>query len=143
MNHYVDPIRTQVKKWGSDVTSTRRRMRSASVRLAMTVLVAASISGCGEEYDEQAICVDPETEIVVDEDECEDSYDDYDGYSSTGGYYWFYMNASDRRPAVGSHYDASSGSYHSASGYSKSSSSYTSRGTTSRGGFGGGSSSSS
>lgn len=126
------------------MTSTRRRMRSASVKLAMTVLVAASITGCGEEeYDEQAVCVDPETQIVVDEDECDDAYDDYDGYSSSGGFYWFYMNAGSPRPAVGSHYSSSSGSYHSASGYSKSSSSYTSRGTTSRGGFGGSSSSSS
>lgn len=117
-------------------------MRSTSVRLAMTVLVAASISGCGETYDEQAVCVDPETEVVVDEDMCDDSYDDYDGYSHTGGFYWFYMDAGSRRPSVGSHYNASSGSYHSASGHSKSSSSYTSSGTT-RGGFGGSSTSSS
>lgn len=89
----------------------RRRLRSRSVGLGLTALVAASLTGCAaEEPDYAAICVDPETNVRVDDDQCDD---DSEYHGGGGGFYWFYMaTASNHRiPAVGQSYSTSSGTY--------------------------------
>lgn len=89
-----------------------RRLRSASVRLGLTALVAASLTGCAteEEPDYAAICVDPQTNVRVDDDQCDD---DSEYHGAGGGFFWFYMaTASNNRiPAVGDSFGRSSGSY--------------------------------
>ena len=84
--------------------------RSRTVPLALTALLAASLTGCGEEEDPDnyAICVDPQTEQRVDDDLCDD-----DG-SRGGGFAFFYFGgiSSGRSytvPAVGQSYVGSGG----------------------------------
>lgn len=92
---------------------SRRRLRSASVGLGLTALVAASLTGCAmeEEPDYAAICVDPDTGARVDDDQCDDDVEYTGGGGS--GFFWFYMATSSnhRIPAVGQTFDSSSGSY--------------------------------
>lgn len=81
-------------------TPSRRRMRSTGVSLGVTVLMAAGLSGCAAAPDYAAVCVDPDTQDRVSDDQCDDS--------STGGagvgtaFLWYYLGASSRVPAVGS-----------------------------------------
>lgn len=93
-------------------TAPRRRLRSASVGLGLTALVAASLTGCafGGDPDYAAICVDPETEERVDDDQCDDDRE-YSG--AGGGFFWFYMATSSRYavPSVGQTFDRNAGSY--------------------------------
>ena len=76
----------------------RRRMRSATVALGVTALMATGLTGCASEPDYAAVCVDPETEQRVDDDQCDDDRD-YDGVSSR--FFWYYLGASSRVPAIG------------------------------------------
>ena len=43
-------------------TTTRRRMRSASISLGITAVMASSLTGCASSADYAAVCVDPDTE---------------------------------------------------------------------------------
>ncbi|WP_418277106.1 tRNA-dihydrouridine synthase [Isoptericola jiangsuensis] len=122
------------------MTSTPRRMRSVSVTLGVTALVAASLTGCSPEADNRAICVDPETELRVDDDLCDEDDDDYHGGSSGGGgHYWYYVRAGSRAPAVGSSYVTTSGTYDSSTlrGTTAKGGVSSDGGSVSRGGFGG------
>lgn len=121
-------------------TTTRRRMRSGSVAIGFTAVMAAQLSGCASSPDYAAVCVDPETNERVEDYECSNDTD-YDGVSS--GFFWYYLGSSQRVPAVGS--TASGGTWNG----SRLSGSSVQRGglpttggssvksTTSRGGFGG------
>jgi hypothetical protein len=74
-------------------------MRSTSVALGVTALMASGLTGCSSESaDYAAVCVDPETEERVDDDQCEDDRD-YHGVGA--GFFWYYLAASSRVPAVG------------------------------------------
>lgn len=119
------------------MTTAPRRRRSVSVTLGVTALVAAGLTGCAPEVDNQAICVDPQTEERVDDDYCED--DDHHG----GGYAWYYMRAGTRAPAVGSTYASTKGTFDSSTlrGSTSTGGVDSDGGTISRGGFGGGGSS--
>lgn len=90
----------------------RRRMRSVQVTLGLTALVAASLSGCSndESADYAAVCVNPETQVRVDDDDCDDDRE-YNG--SDSGFFWWYMatRGSRRAPAVGERYNAGDGTY--------------------------------
>lgn len=78
---------------------TRRRMRSTSISLGITAVMASSLSGCASSADYAAVCVDPQTQQRVDDDQCDDDSD----YRGTGsGFFWYYLAASSRIPAVGS-----------------------------------------
>ena len=79
-------------------TTTRRRMRSTSISLGITALMASSLTGCSSSADYAAVCVDPETQERVDDDQCDDA-SDYNGGGS--GFFWYYLGASSRIPAVG------------------------------------------
>lgn len=79
-------------------TPTRRRMRSSSISLGITALMASSLTGCSSSADYAAVCVDPETQERVDDDQCDDD-SDYNGGGS--GFFWYYLGASSRIPAVG------------------------------------------
>ena len=79
-------------------TTTRRRMRSTSISLGITALMASSLTGCSSSADYAAVCVDPETQERVDDDQCDDD-SDYNGGGS--GFFWYYLGASSRIPAVG------------------------------------------
>ena len=79
-------------------TTTRRRMRSTSISLGITALMASSLTGCSSSADYAAVCVDPETQERVEDDECDDD-SDYNGGGS--GFFWYYLGASSRIPAVG------------------------------------------
>ncbi|WP_210439374.1 hypothetical protein [Nocardioides xinjiangensis] len=79
-------------------TPTRRRMRSTSISLGITALMASSLTGCSSSADYAAVCVDPETQERVDDDQCDDD-SDYNGVG--GGFFWYYLGASSRIPAIG------------------------------------------
>ncbi|WP_350280563.1 hypothetical protein [Kribbella sp. HUAS MG21] len=91
-----------------------RRMRSAKVTLGLTALMAASLTGCASDEDEQpdyaAICVDPETQTRADDDNCTDERE-YHG--SGGGFFWFYMATRGNAfvPPVGGRYNVAQGTY--------------------------------
>jgi len=73
-------------------------MRSASVSLGITAVMASSLTGCATSADYAAVCVDPETEQRVDDDQCDDDRD----YTGVGtGFFWYYLAASSRVPAIG------------------------------------------
>jgi hypothetical protein len=78
---------------------TRRRMRSASISLGITALMASSLTGCASSADYAAVCVDPETEERVADDQCDDD-SDYNGSGS--GFFWYYLAARSIVPGVGS-----------------------------------------
>lgn len=120
------------------MTTVKRRMRSTNVTLSVTALVAATLSGCAGGADNQAICVDPETEVRVDDDECDDVDEDYNGVG--GGFYWFYIPVGNTAPRVGGVVPRGVGTYSSTglSGTVKKGGVPASGGTISRGGFGGG-----
>lgn len=87
------------------MTTTIRRA-SRAVPLGLTVLAASSLSGCGGDPDVAAVCVDPQTQERVDDDQCDDSNTprDYDGGSGVGGaFFWYYVGTQTSRaiPAVG------------------------------------------
>jgi hypothetical protein len=121
------------------VTSSIRRMRSRSVALGLTTVVAAALTGCAPAADNQAICVDPETERRVDDDLCDEDDDDYRASSGGGGHYWYYMRSGSRAPAVGSSYVTTGGTYDSTtlSGSTTKGGVSADGGTVTRGGFGG------
>lgn len=79
-------------------TTARRRMRSTSISLGITALMASSLTGCSSSADYAAVCVDPDTQERVDDDECDDDAD-YNGGGS--GFFWYYLGASSRVPGVG------------------------------------------
>ena len=81
-------------------TPARRRMRSSSVALGITAMMASTLTGCASESaDYAAVCVDPETKERVDDDQCDDDRD-YNGVG--GGFFWYYLGARSLVPAVGS-----------------------------------------
>jgi hypothetical protein len=80
-------------------TTARRRMRSASISLGITAVMASSLTGCATSADYAAVCVDPETEQRVADDQCDDDSD----YNGTGtGFFWYYLAARSLVPGVGS-----------------------------------------
>ena len=120
-------------------TPVRRRMRSTSISLGITALMASSLTGCSSSADYAAVCVDPETEERVDDDQCDDDSD----YNGTGsGFFWYYLGSSSRVPAVGS--GVSGGTWNGSTlsgtvqrgGLSKTGGS-TVKSSTTKGGFGG------
>ncbi|ANC30442.1 tRNA-dihydrouridine synthase [Isoptericola dokdonensis] len=121
------------------MTSSTRRMRSRSVALGLTTVVAASLTGCAPAADNRAICVDPETQLRVDDDLCDEDDDDYVSSSSGGGHYWYYVRSGSRAPAVGTSYATTGGTYDSKTltGTTAKGGVSSDGGTVSRGGFGG------
>jgi len=90
----------------------RRRMRSAGISLGLTALVAASLTGCSndEPADYAAICVNPQTQERVNDDDCDTDRE----YSGTGsGFFWFYMatRAGGLVPPIGGRYAPTAGTY--------------------------------
>ncbi|VXB87639.1 hypothetical protein [Nocardioides sp. AX2bis] len=81
-------------------TPTRRRMRSTTVAIGVTAVMASGLTGCSSSADYAAVCVDPETEERVDDESCDDEQDDYNGTGS--GFFWYYLAASRTVPALGS-----------------------------------------
>lgn len=85
---------------------SQRRLRSVSVTIGVTALVAAGITGCSPQYDaNRGICVDPVTERRVADERCDD-----DGRSG-GHYLWYYVRSGHAAPAVGSPYKAAPGTF--------------------------------
>ncbi|WP_246081828.1 hypothetical protein [Nocardioides litoris] len=85
------------------MTTARRRMRSSGVAIGVTALMAAGLTGCSSSADYAAVCVDPETQERVPDDECDDADDDYDGDSvGSSGFFWYYLAASRSYPGIGS-----------------------------------------
>lgn len=74
-----------------------RRSTKVTLSVAFLALAAATLSGCGsdEDPDYGQICIDEQTHLRVDDDEC----DDNDGGSS---FVWFWYPYSAGAPAVGS-----------------------------------------
>jgi hypothetical protein len=81
-------------------TPVRRRMRSTSVALGITAVVASSLTGCAStSADYAAVCVNPDTQQRVDDDQCDDD-SDYNGVG--GGFFWYYLGARALVPGIGS-----------------------------------------
>ena len=77
----------------TDRHPARRRMRSTSISLGITAVMASSLTGCATSADYAAVCVDPDTEERVDDDQCDDDSD----YNGTGaGFFWYYLAARSR-----------------------------------------------
>jgi hypothetical protein len=82
-------------------STPRRRLRSTTVSLGVTAVVAAGLSGCASEPDYAAVCVDPDTQERVDDDECDDA--STNGGSGIGSaFVWYYLGANSRVPGLGS-----------------------------------------
>jgi hypothetical protein len=121
-------------------TPVRRRMRSSSVALGITAVMAANLTGCASSSaDYAAVCVDPATEERVPDDQCDDD-SDYNGVGA--GFFWYYLGASSRVPAIGS--TATGGTYRGSTlngtvqrGGLPSTGGSTVRSSTTKGGFGG------
>ncbi|WP_233712091.1 hypothetical protein [Kribbella turkmenica] len=93
--------------------SGRRRMRSAQVTLGLTALVAASLTGCSTDDDTPdyaAICVDPQSQVRTQDEDCKDETE-YRG--SGAGFFWFYMATAGRGfvPPIGGRYNTAHGTY--------------------------------
>lgn len=80
-------------------TTPRRRMRSATVAIGVTALAASGLTGCATSADYAAVCVDPDTQERVDDDQCDDT-SDYNGAGT--GFFWYYLGARSLVPPVGS-----------------------------------------
>lgn len=80
-------------------TPVRRRMRSTSISLGITAVMASSLTGCASSADYAAVCVNPDTQERVADDQCDDD-SDYNGVGT--GFFWYYLGASSRIPAIGS-----------------------------------------
>lgn len=76
----------------------RRRMRSSGIALGITAVMAANLTGCASSADYAAVCVDPETQQRVDDDQCDDDAD-YNGAGT--GFFWYYLGARSVVPAIG------------------------------------------
>ena len=120
-------------------TPTRRRMRSTSISLGITALMASSLTGCSSSADYAAVCVDPETQERVDDDQCDDD-SDYNGGGT--GFFWYYLGARTLIPAVGQ--TATGGTYRGSTlngtvqrGGLPTTGGSTVRSATTKGGFGG------
>lgn len=120
-------------------TTSRSRRRSASVALGVTALMAAGLSGCASSPDYAAVCVDPQTEERVSDDQCDDD-SDYNGAGS--GFFWYYLASSARVPAIGG--TATGGTFSGSSlngnvqrGGLSTAGGASVRSTTTKGGFGG------
>lgn len=87
------------------------RKRSAAVRLTITAMLAASLTACssGDEPDPEnaAICVDPNTQVRVDDSQCGDDYDHHI-YSNGGGFgtaaLWYFIGRGSAYPPMGARY---------------------------------------
>lgn len=80
-------------------TPLRRRMRSSSIALGITAVMASNLTGCASSADYAAVCVDPATEERVDDGQCDDDSD----YNGTGtGFFWYYLAGRALVPGVGS-----------------------------------------
>jgi len=73
-------------------------MRSSSISLGITALMASTLTGCSSSADYAAVCVDPDTKERVADDQCDDD-SDYNGVGT--GFFWYYLAASSRVPALG------------------------------------------
>ena len=122
-------------------TPARRRMRSASISLGITAVMASSLTGCASSADYAAVCVNPDTQERVDDDQCDDD-SDYNGGGVGSGFFWYYLGASSRVPAIGQ--TASGGTFRGSTlngtvqrGGLPSTGGSTVRSSTTKGGFGG------
>jgi hypothetical protein len=76
----------------------RRRMRSVAVGVGVTVVVAAVLVDRETEPDYAAVCVDPDTQERVDDDQCRTEH-----HSGVGtAFAWYYLGRASRVPAIGS-----------------------------------------
>lgn len=74
-------------------------MRSTSISLGITAVMASSLTGCASSADYAAVCVNPDTQERVDDDQCDDD-SDYNGAGS--GFFWYYLGARALVPGIGS-----------------------------------------
>ena len=108
--------------------------RSQAVALGITAVLAAGLSGCGSdaEYDFAGVCVDKQTQVRVDDEQCDDNNTVY----RSGGYGWYFIPLGTSAASVGSRVTGGTysdpGTSASRGGVSRSG------GTVARGGFGGG-----
>jgi hypothetical protein len=75
----------------------RRRMRSVAVGVGLTAVVAAVLVDRETEPDYAAVCVDPDTQERVDDDQCRRE-------SHLGGgsaFAWYFLGRASRVPAIG------------------------------------------
>jgi hypothetical protein len=115
--------------------------KSAAVVLGVTALLAPSLAACGsdnDDVDNQAVCVDQETQQRVPDDQCDD--DRSSGGIGASPFLWYFLGTTVGRgfpaigarvPAGGTYTTPSSGSYRRGGVPSAG-------GSVPRGGFGGG-----
>ena len=67
--------------------------KSAAVMLGITALLAPSLAACGSDddgVDNQAVCVDPDTQERVDDDQCDDN-DNNGGGIGSSPFLWYFI----------------------------------------------------
>ena len=113
---------------------SRSRLRSVAVTLGAVPLLAATLTACGsdEDYDYSAICVDPNTQVRVDDDNCDD--DDRGG--GVGVFGWYFLGRGAYAAPIGQR--VGGGSFATPSGSHIKGGVPKGGATVQRGGFGGG-----
>jgi hypothetical protein len=114
--------------------------KSAAVALGVTALLAPSLSACGggdDTVDNQAVCVDEETQERVPDDQCDP---DGDRASNIGGgaFLWYFLGTTAGRGFPGIGQRASGGTFTPPSGSYRRGGVPAAGGNVPRGGFGGG-----
>jgi hypothetical protein len=116
--------------------STRK---SAAVVLGVTALLAPSLAACGsnDEADNQAICVNKDTQERVDDNQC-DPHDESNGIGVGGLFFWYFVATRGGAffPPIGGR--VSGGTFSVPSGTSVRGGVPKAGGNVPRGGFGGG-----
>jgi hypothetical protein len=112
--------------------------KSAAVALGITALLAPSLSACSsdDDVDNQAVCVDQETQQRVDDSQCDDSHG---GGIGASPFLWYFLGTAVGRgfPAIGQRVPAG-GTYTTPSGSYRRGGVPAAGGNVPRGGFGGG-----
>ncbi len=115
--------------------------KSAAVVLGVTALLAPSLAACSSDddtVDNQAVCVDEETQVRVDDDQCNP-----DGSRATSGiggsaFLWYFLGTSVGRGFPGIGQRVSGGTFSQPSGSYRRGGVPAAGGNVPRGGFGGG-----
>lgn len=75
----------------------RRRMRSVAVGVGLTAVVAAVLVDRETEPDYAAVCVDPDTQQRVDDDDCRGEH----VHGGGSAFAWYFLGRASRVPAIG------------------------------------------
>jgi hypothetical protein len=111
--------------------------KSATVALGITALLAPSLVACSssDDVDNQAVCVDQQTQERVPDDQCDD---DHGGGIGASPFLWYFIGTTVGRGFPGIGQRVSGGTYSTPDGAYRRGGVPSAGGSVPRGGFGGG-----